>query len=576
MNLTSRILQYMPMELLIELDKICKDVTISDNNMKVDKMVEALDRYDVNYSELGPGTNRFAIFIEGYVFKIAMDRLGVKDNWAEFSLTQELQPFVIKVYECNGLIIVTEYVTVISKDEFMKRKDEIRRILSTIADRYLLGDVGTVSKNFMNWGYRDTGELTILDFAYIYRIKGEEMICDGKNKAGDVCQSFLNYDENFHNLVCPTCGKKYIFTDIRAKIDPDYEKSEIDYIKQVAEVVTEPRTSIVKTNIVGTQVHTTINEIYGKGEDETMAKHKFTNTSISEDELEDLYADALNSFDTTPDVVVEDVFEEEPVDDTPKFDYDSIVTEDFDPDIDDDEDDSDEFNDIYDISEEKDINEIVEEQTNAAIKEAEEIEKDAFENVRECSEVQFEATDDIKASAFAELTMEQKESIEVKEDNTTVITEEVTSRIEVTLPEKDTVDTVEETAEETTENEDDSNKKEDWPIEGVHIVPAGDSVSVSDAKCDSTVTYVEETVVVSEEETTECNEEPKEPAPVSSFIKVTLPETDNNSSDEDKRNELRDMISAEEDYGDEYDDLYEDNVRANNAIKYGRKGKRYE
>ena len=536
MNLTSRILQHMSVELLIELDKICKDVTISDNNIKVDKMVEVLDKYDVNYSELGPGTNRFAILIEGYVFKIAMDRLGVKDNWAEFSLTQELQPFVIKVYECNGLIIVTEYVTVISKDEFIKRKDEIRRILSTIADRYLLGDVGTVSKNFMNWGYRDTGELTILDFAYIYRIKGEEMICGGKNKAGDICQSFLNYDENFHNLMCPTCGKKYIFTDIRAKIDPDYEKSEIDYIKQVAEVVTEPRTSIVKTNTVGTKVHTTFNEIYDKGDDETMAKHKFTNTSISEDEFEDLYADALKSFGPSSGSESDDVVEDEPIHAVDTCDYDSIVHEDFEPDGEDESNDLD-FNDVYDISEEKDINDIVEEQANDEMND-----KTFAENA-----------EDTNSTVDVEITVEHKEVVECVEE-TTVTTEEVTSHIEVTLPENNDIDVADDnTIEETSETECESVDEKSWPVEGVDIVP-----------------IIEETKVEVVEETTEVAESPTP----TSFIKVTLPENNASSKDEDNRNELRDMI-AEEEYGDEYDHLYEDNVRANNAIKYGKRTKNF-
>ena len=240
MNIRSRILEFLPKDLIVELNSICRDVTIPDNNTKVNRMVAALDKYDVDYSELGPGTNRFAILIDGYVFKIAMDKAGIRDNLAEFSLSQELQPFVIKVYECNGLIITTEYVTVISKEEFNNSKEEIRHILSYLSEGYLLGDVGSINKNYMNWGYRDDGSLIILDFAYIYRVLGEEMLCNGVNKDGTICEAILEYDENFDKLICPNCRKKYTFHDIRRRISKEYESKELETIKQIAIKVDKP------------------------------------------------------------------------------------------------------------------------------------------------------------------------------------------------------------------------------------------------------------------------------------------------------------------------------------------------
>ena len=174
-------------------------------------MLELLNKHNVDYVELGPGTNRLAVLIDNYVFKIALDKWGMRDNLNEFTVSQELQPYVVKTYETNELISVCEYVTLISREEFEEQKDVIRSILSILAESYLLGDVGTVSKNFCNWGYRDNGELVILDFAYIYRVQGDELLCSKD-------QSILEYDENFHNLRCPTCGKKYTFMDVRRKI----------------------------------------------------------------------------------------------------------------------------------------------------------------------------------------------------------------------------------------------------------------------------------------------------------------------------------------------------------------------
>lgn len=232
-RLRSRILQYFSKTLLEELYRVCTNPVISDNNLKVSAMLELLNKHNVDYVELGPGTNRLAVLIDNYVFKIALDKWGMRDNLNEFTVSQELQPYVVKTYETNELISVCEYVTLISREEFEEQKDVIRGILSILAESYLLGDVGTVSKNFCNWGYRDNGELVILDFAYIYRVQGDELLCSKD-------QSILEYDENFHNLRCPTCGKKYTFMDVRRKITMEQEKRENEIAKQLAYKLTKP------------------------------------------------------------------------------------------------------------------------------------------------------------------------------------------------------------------------------------------------------------------------------------------------------------------------------------------------
>lgn len=272
MNVKSRILQYFSKDLLTRLNSIALDVLIPDNNTKVNLMVEALDEFGVPYSELGPGTNRYAILIDGYVFKIGMDKAGIKDNWAELSLSQELQPFVTKCYECNGLICVAEYVTVISKEEFQNSKEEVRQILSHLAEGYLLGDVGAVTKNFLNWGYRTDGSLVILDYAYIYRIIGDEMKCGSLLKDDTYCQGSLDYDENFHKLVCPLCRKAHTFHEIRRRISSEYETKELNTIKQIAFKVTKPQQEIdvVANNTPVLNEYKTNNE----GE-EDMGKYKF-------------------------------------------------------------------------------------------------------------------------------------------------------------------------------------------------------------------------------------------------------------------------------------------------------------
>lgn len=231
--LRSRILEYFPKEAMEEIKKLVYNNRINDINDKVQILMSILDKYDIDYDELGTGTNRTAIFIDGYVFKIALDKWGIRDNDQEFTLSEELQPYVIKVYECNGIIMVCEYVVVITKEEFAERKSQIKRILADLSNEYLLGDIGTINKNFANWGYRDNQELVALDFAYIYRIIGDELRCDC-----DVAP-MLEYTPDYDKLVCPHCRKRYQFMDVRRRISKDMETAELEMSKSRAYQITE-------------------------------------------------------------------------------------------------------------------------------------------------------------------------------------------------------------------------------------------------------------------------------------------------------------------------------------------------
>lgn len=284
MELKSRILKFINKDLMTRLNSIARDVLIPDNNTRTDLMLKALDEHNVPYSELGSGTNRLAVFIDGYVFKIGMDKAGIADNWAEFSLAQELQPFVTKCYECNGLIAVSEYVTVISKEEFQNSKEEVRQILSHLADSYLLGDVGSINKNFMNWGYRNDGSLVILDYAYIYRVIGNELICNGINKDDTICDGALEYDQNFHKLICSKCRKTYTFHEIRRKISKEYEEKEKNMIKELAYELTKPSQKVTIDN------STTIMKNIDEG-DNDMNKYTFNENDYYEENEKEIEYD---------------------------------------------------------------------------------------------------------------------------------------------------------------------------------------------------------------------------------------------------------------------------------------------
>lgn len=187
------------------------------NNDKADAILFRFK--DRGFVELAPATNRFALLRGEYVYKFALDRYGIKDNNNEFDLSEDLQPFVTKTYETNGYILIAEYVNLISENEFIDSKENVREMLKYLSEDWLFSDVGTISKNFCNFGYRNNGDLVILDYGYFYRKDPKILFCESDGEK-------LVYDENFDLLRCTKCGRKYSVVDIKYRMDISEEEFE--------------------------------------------------------------------------------------------------------------------------------------------------------------------------------------------------------------------------------------------------------------------------------------------------------------------------------------------------------------
>ena len=225
-TLRSHIKQYFSVELLVELEKVTYMNSI-DNNSKVVYINQLLTQYNIPFSPLGPGTNRYTVMIEEYAVKIALDRDGKTDNKREFIYSKNLQPYVIKFYETtpNGLVGFCEYVQLFSLDDFYDNQDEMRKILEKISSQYLIGDIGISTKNYLNWGFRFDGSICILDFAYIYSLSFKTFVCTCPS------EGVLTYDTDYNLLRCNICGKKHSFKDVRRRITRKQEEDEIGDIR---------------------------------------------------------------------------------------------------------------------------------------------------------------------------------------------------------------------------------------------------------------------------------------------------------------------------------------------------------
>ena len=231
----SLINEYFTKEMYIELMKITMLPDL-DNNEKGTLVKKYLKDCGVPFDGLGPGTNRMGISIDGYAVKIALDKDGMIDNRREMLYTKALQPYVVRVYECvpNGLILVCEMVEIFAYADFLKYQDLMREMLAEISKNFLIGDCGITGKNYINWGIRRNGTICILDFAYIYSVKYNVFTCTCSDTA------ILRYDSNYVNLICPECGKKYTFGELRRKITRKQQEDEIGDIRRLGYNLTEP------------------------------------------------------------------------------------------------------------------------------------------------------------------------------------------------------------------------------------------------------------------------------------------------------------------------------------------------
>ena len=224
-TLRSIIHENFPFDLRVELDMISRRRDLIKEE-KPTEILNLLRKYNIEVTPLGPGTNRYAFKINGYVCKVATDNDGKIDNLKEFKMSKRLYPDVTKTYEVssNGSLLIAEYISPFqSYAEMMKYADEIRAILSRLSSVYLIGDVGVTSKNYVNWGLRIGYDKPVcLDFAYVYDVSSDLFICrECRNN------SMLTPNRDFTELFCPTCGKKYLFEDIRARIGNDVHNHEI-------------------------------------------------------------------------------------------------------------------------------------------------------------------------------------------------------------------------------------------------------------------------------------------------------------------------------------------------------------
>ena len=230
-----------PLDLRVEIELISRNRSLTKPQKK-EKIILALKKYGItDFTQLGPGTNRYTIRYCGFVFKFATDSEGRMDNKTEFKMAKRLYPDVIQCNEIteNGTILVCEYIQMYENyGEMYAHKDKILKILQEISTVFFIGDVGISQKNYANWGSRVGSDKPVcLDFAYIYEVSSNLFICK-KCKTN----TMLVPTQDFNGLYCPNpqCGQTYTFEELRGQISNKVHLESIGDLSEEGYLMTEP------------------------------------------------------------------------------------------------------------------------------------------------------------------------------------------------------------------------------------------------------------------------------------------------------------------------------------------------
>lgn len=232
---------------------------------KIQMKYKAIDEIMIRrgFRKFHCGTNRIVYrYLEdqSFLVKIALDDVGMKDNPREYRNQFILKPFVTKMFEvspCGTVAFVERVQPITSRQEFQSVAEDIYEMLiNCVIGKYVLEDIGT--KYFMNYGLRNGFGVVLLDYPYVFELDGNKLYCNKVFPSTNTkCNGEIDYDAGFNELVCTSCGKKYLAQELEISIQNKLvimkEEGELDMkitLKKGNKIILEHNTEMERDFII--------------------------------------------------------------------------------------------------------------------------------------------------------------------------------------------------------------------------------------------------------------------------------------------------------------------------------------
>lgn len=206
-----KINNYLTEEDLNSLYKIATSIKYNANIKMKYKLIDDI-LIPRGFKKFAAGTNRVVYsYLEDrdILLKIAIDKVGLKDNPDEYKNQHLLKPFVTKCYDIsyNGIAGLFERIIPITTPlEFVDVAEDIFSLLvNKILGKYVIDDIGI--KHYTNWGIRSGFGPTLLDYPYVFELDGNKLYCNTTDMYGKHCMGEIDYDNGFNKLICTECGR---------------------------------------------------------------------------------------------------------------------------------------------------------------------------------------------------------------------------------------------------------------------------------------------------------------------------------------------------------------------------------
>lgn len=204
---------YIPWNVVCQINKLVTSLKYSDKVSFKKKEIERLLK-PYGFRKFATGTNRMILqYVEDHTFliKVALDRVGMKNNPDEFRNMELLKPFMPKTYDvtpCGTISMVERVQPITSRQEAASIAPDIFDVIvNHILGKYVASDIGT--KYYMNWGVRAGFGPVILDLTDLFPLDGTKLHCKRQMPDGSICNGEIDYDYGFNNLVCNKCNHVY-------------------------------------------------------------------------------------------------------------------------------------------------------------------------------------------------------------------------------------------------------------------------------------------------------------------------------------------------------------------------------